>query len=161
MASKAPIVKLPAWLSIIPQILFISLLFFLGRLIDEEQGTIYGLVVYFIIFFFLRNLIPKDHRKGMKQVKKGNFAEAIPHFENSYDFFTRNEWIDKYRVITMLSSGKMSYREMALNNIAYCYSQIGNGQQAKAYYERTLQEFPGSVLAESGLRMLESVEEKE
>ncbi|WP_144803871.1 tetratricopeptide repeat protein [Maribacter sp. MAR_2009_72] len=53
----------------------------------------------------------------------------------------------------------MSYREMALANIGYCYSQIGDGKKAKEYYERTLKEFPGSGLAKSALNMMNSVEQ--
>ena len=43
---------------------------------------------------------------------------------------------------------------MALLNIAFCYSQKGNGSKAKEYYEKTLQQFPGSEMAKSALRML-------
>ncbi len=111
-----------------------------------------------LISFLLRKLVPKDHRKDIKKVNSGNFKEAIGDFEKSYNFFERNEWIDKYRFITLLSSSKMHYREMALANIAFCYGQIGNGEESKTYYERTLKEFPENVLAKSALKMISSIE---
>lgn len=53
----------------------------------------------------------------------------------------------------------MSYREMALVNIAFAYSQIGNGERAKAYYQHALEEFPNSSMAIAALRLIESVEQ--
>ena len=93
----------------------------------------------------------------MKKVKNGDFKEAISDFMKSYEFFDKNNWIDKYRFLTLLSSSKMSYKEMALNNIAFCFSQIGNGVKAKEFYEKTLKEFPESGLAKAGLNMMNSI----
>jgi hypothetical protein len=48
----------------------------------------------------------------------------------------------------------MSYREMALCNAAFAYSQLGDGARAIYLYEQTLLEFPDSSLAASSLQML-------
>jgi len=48
---------------------------------------------------------------------------------------------------------------MALNNIAFCYGQIGQGSKAIEYYERTLKEYPDSGIAKAGLNFLNSVKE--
>ncbi len=93
----------------------------------------------------------------MVKVKQEQFEEAILNFERSYEFFKENDWLDKYRFLTLLSSGKMSYKEMALNNIAFCYGQIGNGKLSKEYFQRTLDEFPESGMAKVGLRFLNSM----
>jgi Tfp pilus assembly protein PilF len=58
----------------------------------------------------------------------------------------------------MLTHAAMPYREMALINIAFCYSQLGNVGQAKAYYQRTLQEFPTSSMARTALNTYEAME---
>ena len=94
----------------------------------------------------------------MQLVKKHEYAGAIQFFEASYRFFTDNSWIDKYRYITLLSSSAMDYREMALCNIAFCYSQIGEGPKARAYYQQVLKTYPDNGLAQTALRMMESVE---
>lgn len=73
------------------------------------------------------------------------FETAIVHFKESVDYFTRNSWVDQYRVITILSSSKMSYREMALCNIAFCYAQTGQAEKAKALYEEILEEYPDGI----------------
>jgi len=59
----------------------------------------------------------------------------------------------------MMSPSAMSYREMALINIAFAYSQIGNGKRAKEYYERAQKEFPNSGMANAALKMIESLEQ--
>ena len=54
----------------------------------------------------------------------------------------------------------MTYQEMALANIAFCYGQAGKGEKSKEYYTRTLKEFPDNGLAKASLKMLNSVENK-
>ncbi len=97
----------------------------------------------------------------MKLVKQKYFLEAISYFEKSVDFFTRNQWIDKFRYLILLSSSKMTYREMGLCNIAFCYGQIGNEVTAKKYYEMVLDEFPNNGIALAVLKLINSVEHKE
>lgn len=93
----------------------------------------------------------------MNHVLNQNFNEAIAEFQKSYDYFSKNDWVDKYRFLTVLNSNKMSYREMALNNIAFCYGQLGDGENAKRYYQKALDEYPESGLAKAGLNMLNSI----
>lgn len=45
---------------------------------------------------------------------------------------------------------------MALNNIAFCYSQLGDGLHAKQYYQQALQLFPENGVAKAALRLLEA-----
>lgn len=155
MSSNISVVRQIAWLSLLPQFLFALLLIFMYHQLRFPDPPFYGLVSYLIISFSLRTFIPHSHNKGMKYVKKDKFSEAIPCFERSYDFFTKNNWVDKYRFITLLSSSAMSYREMSLTNIALCYAQLGDDEKAREYYQITLQEFPKSEIAKSGLNILE------
>ncbi len=158
MSSKVPTVRQTNWISIFPHLIIMGTIIFIWYLINPEKAFLFGAMTYLLISFSLRNLIPRDHRNGIKKNNSEKFKEAIPDFEKSYAFFKKYEWIDKYRFITLLSSSKMSYREMALANIGFCYSQIGNGIKSKEYYERTLKEFPESGLAKSALKMMSSIE---
>jgi tetratricopeptide (TPR) repeat protein len=158
MASNVPMVKQIAWVSIILQIVLIFALINAFKFWGFEQHTLIGSSTFLILVFGLRSTIAKDHRKGIRLVKSNKFGEAIPYFEKSVAYFEKNKWVDKYRYLTMLSSTSYSYKEMGLCNIAFCYSQIGNGQQAKAYYEICLSEFPGNGLAITGLNMINSVQ---
>ncbi len=157
MSSKIPTVRQIAWISIIPQLIVMGLIMLVWYQFEKSNFVLYGAITYLLISQVLRRTISREHRKGMVKVKQEQFDLAIPYFKRSYEFFKENDWIDKYRFLTLLSSGKMSYKEMALNNIAFCYGQIGNGNLSKEYYERTLKEFPESGIAKTGLRLLNSM----
>lgn len=156
--SKVPTVRQTSWISIIPHLIVMIIIMLIWNLINPQKTLLYGALTYLTISISLRNLIPKDHRNGIKKNNSENFRGAITDFQKSYDFFKKYEWIDKYRFITLLSSSKMSYREMALANIGFCYSQLGDGLKAKEFYERTLSEFPESELAKSALKLITSIE---
>ena len=158
MASSVPTVKQVAWISLIPQLTVMGLLIYVLYIFHSPEPFLYGALTYLGLSFFLRNFVAKDHRDGMRLVKQNNFEDAISKFEKSVTFFTKNNWLDKYRFLTLLSSSKMTYKEMGLCNIAFCYSQTNNGEKAKEYYEQTLREFPENGLAIAGLRMMNSVE---
>jgi len=115
--------------------------------IAKTDDIFNGVIIFCVIALVLRITIPKSHRKGMKALKQNDFELAIVHFKESVDYFTRNRWVDKYRVITVLSSSKMSFREMGLCNIAFCYSQTGQAEKAKALYEEILEEYPDNGIA--------------
>ena len=114
--------------------------------------------IYFLLSYGFRSKVAGDRWKGMQLVKKEQYAEVIPFFEASYRFYTSKPWLDKYRYITLLSSSRMDYRVMALCNIAFCYSQMGEGGKARAYYQQVLATYPENGLAQTALRMMNSVE---
>ena len=150
-------VKQISWLGALPQLVALGLAMLAGFLIvRNSNGTFFGAAVYLGYSFGSRMLIARDHRRGMQLVRGLEFEAAIPEFENSYKFFAKNSWIDRFRSVVLMSASAMSYREMALCNIAFCYSQLGKGIEAVEYYQRALKEFPNSGLAQSALRMIES-----
>ena len=156
-----PTVHRIAWFSTIPQLLALATTLAIGWFgTQSSTGMYFGAAVYFIYLFASRKFIPRAHRRGIRLSQAQQFEEAIRSHEESYEFFTRHSWLDRYRSITMMSSSAISYREMALLNIAFAYSQIGNGEKAKKCYQRALKEFPDSVMATAALRMMESVERK-
>ena len=113
--------------------------------------------MYLIVSYSLRLGIPRDNQKGILLLKHGRYEEAIPHFERSYAFFSRHRWLDDFRYLVLLSSSSISYREMALANIAYAYGLMGNGKRAQLGYQRVLEDFPRSMIAHTALRMLDAV----
>lgn len=157
MSSKTPTVRQANWFALIPQFLVMGLIYLAWQQFSPSEAVIYMAATYFVLSYLLRTQIPKPHREGMKLVKSEAFAEAIPYFEKSYEFFGKYNWVDKYRFITLLSSSRMTYQEMALANIGFCYGQLGNGEKSKEYYTRTLEEFPENGLAKASLRMLNSM----
>lgn len=157
MSSKVPVVRQVSWVSILPQLAVMGLITLAWYQFNKVNFMLYGAITYLGISQVLRRTIAREQRKGMVKVVREHYQEAIPYFENSYKFFKKNAWIDKYRFLTLLSSGKMSYKEMALNNIAFCYGQLGEGSLSRKYYEKTLEEFPESGMSKAGLRLLNSM----
>lgn len=154
MASSIPFVRQVAWLSVVPQLALLGGFILLFDALSLENPALFGALAYLALSFSLRNFLAADHRKGIQLVRQLKFEEAIPLFEKSVAFFSRHDWVDRFRFLTLLSSSKISYQEMGLCNIAFCYSQTGNGEKAREYYERTLQQFPESGLATAGLNMI-------
>ncbi len=128
-----------------------------GYLFAGRDGVQWGAVAYLAYSIGSRQFIARAHRVGIGLIKQQRFDEAIPKFQESLEFFDRHTWIDRFRSITLMSPSAPSYREMALANIAFCYGQLGDGEQSRLYYQRCLDRFPGSGLATAALRMLDSV----
>lgn len=104
--------------------------------------------------YSLQQLVARHHRRGIALVKQQEWAAALTEFKASAAFFERYPWVDTLRQFTLLSASLLSYREMALVNQAFCYTQLGQGPAARQLYEQTLVEFPDSALAPAGLRVL-------
>lgn len=160
MAYRKPIVRQVAWLSILPQLLVMGVIVLVFTLLIEPflKALIVAMIAYLTISNLLERGIPHNHRKGILLSKKGDYHQAIEKFEKSYDFFNRHSWIDKYRYITLLSSSRVSYTEMSLTNIAFCYAQIGKRELTKQYYEKTLKLFPDNEMARKALNIIATFE---
>ncbi len=159
MASGKPIVRQIAILPLIIQILYIIIFIFLMNLLFPQgrYNIEFALLLYILVCLVLRYTLTYSHRKGVRCYKKGVYNLAIPEFLKSYDFFTRHNWLDKYRHLFLMSGSRISYKEMALLNAAFCYSQIGEGDKAKEFYEKALAEYPTSQMAQSALNLINSV----
>ncbi len=157
MASGKPIVRQVAWLSLMPQMLVLAVLIAVFTALEIEEPVIISVFVYLIYSIGSRYLISISHRKGISAFKQGDYTSALQNFEESYKFFQKYRWIDKWRFLILLSSSKISYREMALLNIAFCYSQLGEGVKSKQSYEKVLIHFPDSQMAVAALNMIDAV----
>ena len=154
--SDVPTVRQVSWIGAIPQTVALILALVLGSYIFPKYGFGLGALVYLAYSFGSRLLITSQHRAGVSLVKSGNYEAAIPRFEESLRFLDRHSWIDNARSIVLMSASKPTFREMALANIGFCYSQMGCGDEAKAAYEKCLDRFPNSGMAKAALRMLDA-----
>lgn len=160
MTQRIPTVRPVSWLATIPQLLALATAVMIGWLATRAaSGVFWGAVVYLVYSYSSRKLIPRAHRRGIRLSQTQQFEDAIRMHKQSYDYFTRHAWLDRYRSITMMSPSAMSYREMALINIAFAYSQLGNGEKAKQYYQQAGREFPNSVMAKAALKMIGAFEQ--
>jgi hypothetical protein len=130
MSARTPIIRQIAWLATIPQFAALVTAMLAGMWLWPPGGIYLGAAAYLLYSIGSRLTIPRTHRAGVRLTRQQRFAEAIPKFEESLAFFERYAWIDRYRSVVLMSPSAISYREMALSNIAFCYSQIGDGEQA-------------------------------
>ena len=160
MASKTPMVRQFAWISIIPHLSFMGVLLFIFTLVVKpfHLALLFAAIAYLIISFSLRFILLRNQRKGIKYLKKKNYQSAIEEFQKSYDFFTKHAWLDKYRYLALFDSSRISYTEIALNNIAFCHMQTGEATLSKQYYEKILEQFPDSEMAKTALHMFNTIE---
>jgi len=157
MTSNVPVVKQVAWAYSIPQLLLLAFIAYGFYLLKFNNPAFIGALTYIALSFILKKVLAKAHREGMTLVKHQKYIEAIPCFEKSVIHFYKNKWLDNYRFLTLLSSSKLSYREMGMCNIAFCYSQTGDGLKAKAIYQQVIKEYPENGLAIVALNMINSV----
>ena len=126
---------------------------------DPTLGVIVGAGCYLVFYRLMRRLLANDHRRGIALVRRQQFAEAIPCFEASYEFMSRHPWVDRSRALLVGSASALGYREMALCNVGFCYSQIGEGAKSLAAYERGYQPVPGFAVAITSLKMMHSAQQ--
>jgi len=160
MSANVPIVRPISWPAVFIIILVWAIFIVVFAFLIEKHGIFIGAVLFALLSVLLQRLIPASHNKGMKALKQNNFESAIAYFKESVDYFTRNKWVDKYRALTMLSASKMSYREMGLCNIAFCYSQTGQAEKAKALYKEILEEYPDNGIAYYALNSINTFSNK-
>ena len=156
-----PMIKKVSYLRLIPQIMFLLLINYLLDVFKIASDFIpvifYSIIILVLYQYLIRYTLTIEHAKGIILLKKGKFAEAIEHFSNSFDFFDKHRYLDKWRSILFLNPTQYDYRELALTNMAFCYTQIGNGDKAKELYEKCLREYPKNGIAFSALNIMNSV----
>jgi tetratricopeptide (TPR) repeat protein len=149
-------IKQVSWLAVIPQVVVMVVAILIASQFSPHNGILWGAGGFLVYSLGSWNLITRNHRAGIALVKRQQYESAIPRFQRSLEFLDRYPWIDRLRSIVLMSPASISYREMALANMAFCYSQIGQGAKARQHYELCLERFPDSGLATSALRLMDS-----
>lgn len=158
MSKKIPTINKISPRAIAFMVFFEIVLFVIWRHIIPEYHILLGFLTFMFLVFLVRFSFARHHVAGMKLLHKRRFEEALKSFEKSYEFFQKHTWIDKFRHFLLLSVSVITFKEMALINIAFCYSQIQEGEKAIMYYQKTLQEFPSSVIAQTALNFINAIQ---
>jgi hypothetical protein len=158
MPASVPTVKEVAWLSLVPQLAVMALLIGAAfAVVGGQYAVLIGPVAYLLISQALRRTVAASHRLGIRLLRRGDPEGAIRAFHDSYSFFSRHPWVDRFRYLVMLSSSAYSFREMALCNIAFLHGQLGRADEAVAWYRRALEEFPTCSLARASLAFVTAI----
>ena len=159
---KTPIVRPVSWLNAAINISVLAIFVLVGWAVwRSEIGVVVGAFVYVVLSQTLRRVLCRHQRMAIGHCRRNEFEQAIPEFERSLAFFRKHEWVDRFRAVTLLSAAGMCYREMALVSLGFSYSQIGDGANARRYYEMCMAEFPDNGMAEAALRLMDAAAKSE
>jgi len=157
--SNSPIIRPISWLATLPQFVALALAVLVGIYFspaDWVLGMVLGTAAYLLYSFGSRLLLARHHSAGISLSQQGRYPDAISRYQRSLEFFDRYPWIDRYRSLVMMAPSALSYREMALINMGACSNQIGDYEQARAYYAECLTRYPGNTLATAVLHQMDA-----
>jgi hypothetical protein len=126
----------------------------------DNPALFSGVGAYLVLSVVLRYTVTREHRNGVRLMRAGRFEDAVPAFQRSVAFFERHPRIDRLRAFTALSASSMTYREMAMCNIAFALAQLRRGEAAKNAYERVLAEYPDNGMARAALNIILGTESR-
>lgn len=152
--SKTPIVRPISLGNTLITLALLGVYVFIGAFLGGVEGALLGTLFFLICSQVSRRIFTREHRRAIQYCRNQEYARAIPLFEQSIEFFERNRWVDQYRAIVLFSSSSMSYREMGLVSVAFCYAQMGDGDNSRLTYEKCLNEFPDNMIAKTSLNFL-------
>ena len=150
-----PVIHQIAWISLFLQLLVVAIFIGTAMYFGVAKPILAATLAYLILAALIRLLLTSHHRRGMHYAREGRMELAIPEFQKSYEFFSRHRWLDEMRYIFLLSTSKVGYREMGLLNLAYCDLWGDRGEDAVRTYLRTIEEFPDSGLAWTGIKLFQ------
>ena len=160
MSQKMPVVSSFDWRQLVPQLIAIAALVFVTRILFPHLSWFFaifwGAVAYMSLCRIARTVLLREHLAGISDYRARRFAEAIAHFEASRAFFLRHRYVDSFRSVIFGVASPNPFRSVDLCNMAFCVSQLGEGQRAISLYEQVLAECPDYTLARASLDMLRS-----
>jgi tetratricopeptide (TPR) repeat protein len=150
-----PVIHQIAWISLFLQLLIIAIFIGAATYFGVTKPILAATLAYLIMAIVIRLFLTSHHRRGMHYAREGRLELAIAEFQRSYEFFHRHAWLDEMRYIFLLSTSRVGYREMGLLNLAYCDLWQDRGEDAIRTYLRTIEEFPDSGLAWTGIKLFQ------
>lgn len=154
MANALPVTRSINYFFLALQILFLIGLYLSFEYSGSDEAGIWAAMTYLVVAYGTRYFVPLDHRKGMRELKQGDYEKALVSFEKSFGFFSKHPWVDRFRMFTTFSVSKLCYREIAMVNKAFTLVCLGRKEEAKVLYESCLKEYPQNNIALHGLKML-------
>jgi hypothetical protein len=103
LSSTVRIIRQGQWVGYAIFLVIYFALVGLLSLADFAHPSVWAIFIFVSLMLILRNLVARSQRLGMGFVRKEQWDEAPPHFEESYASFSRRPWVGQWRVLTMLS----------------------------------------------------------
>lgn len=153
-----PLINYVSWKAVIPSFAVLALVipavWFLLPVRNFVDATLIAAGVFIVYSFGSRYFIASANRRGLRAIGRQEYDEALEHFKESYAFFARHPWLDRYRSITLMSPSVWSYREIALMNILTVHVRKKDFDAAAEACRDVLREFPQNQVAQNTYEML-------
>jgi tetratricopeptide (TPR) repeat protein len=160
MPQPIPVVREIYWAGLIPQFVAIVILaiatHFCFPALLVNQYVLVAAAIYLILCYSLRAIFVREHRRGINAYRAGRFADAITHFQASYEYFLVHRWLDTWRSFFFSVASRNSYKVISMGNMAYCHAQLGNREKSIELYEQVLREAPDHPVARATLNILKA-----
>ena len=156
MNTRTIFVRQISWTVVLRPLVALAAIAVATAIAGLPSGIVWGLGLFAAYWHGSRRLISGRHRRGVGLLKQGRYREAIVYLQESLAFFNRHPWIDRLRCIVVMNPSAASYRERDLNNIAFCWAQLGDRKRARECYETCLARFPGNCVASMSIRALDA-----
>ena len=125
-------------------------------LLGEWRTALLAAVASFCLLGWgLRLFFQRQYRRGVQQMYNKEYAAAARSFQESWDYYKNNPWIDKYCFLTMFSSSAIPYEEMSMNNLALCLLHQGRDKKALEVYKKLRAKNPDFPYVERSINEIE------
>lgn len=128
---------------------------------EPAHSFICSLLVCMLLLLFTRFFSLFYINKGTKFLYKNEHRLALKEFEKSYTFFSKHDYLDKYRHIFLFLMTKFSILEISLSQMIVCHIQLGEVEMAKEVYKVLYEKFPKSYLTDVSSKNLDLIESKQ
>jgi len=107
-----------------------------------EVGVLVGAAIFLVYRLVVREGLCRDHRRGIRLTRAGDFRGGLDAFKRSEAFWGRHALLDRYRWVVLGSSGPYRFLTLARYNQAYCLSRLNRVPEAMRLVEQVLGESP-------------------
>ena len=121
-----------------------------------EVGIIAGAAVFLAWRIFVREVVCRHHRRGIRLTQAKDFRGGLAAFQASEAWWKDHPTLDQYRWALLGSSGPYGFLVLARYNQAYCLSRLARVKDALATLEGVLTEAPNMEPARELLAQLQA-----
>jgi tetratricopeptide (TPR) repeat protein len=131
------------WFAVVPRIILLALLVLFFYSSHIRFFYMYAALTQIPISWGIKRLlVPRSVYISTELIRNAEFDKAIPEIDKALMYFDKHAWIDKYRILLLISSSKRSIKEILIINKVYCLSQTGHEEEAQTLYKSVIKQYP-------------------
>lgn len=121
------------------------------------SGYMYVLFGWLAYRLVIVRLLMSSYIKAVRAEAAGDIIAAEKYYTIAQEFFLRHSWLDKLRVVFLMSPTVLTIREMAETNLARLSIQQGRVMEGESKYRELLLLNSKNRIASDALKNIEAV----